>query len=156
MNNVLRQTVISTTFFRPLGGVLLKFSKQTLRRLESGQQSETTCTRLRSLRRNFLKRNRKNTKPHRIVSPKNPFYFLLKTGNQERNRKNPNSHQNRKKRTFLVQKPKSDLKNGRNRKTEKSQCLPPSAGRPPQMVRVVTVDVYILSVISSGNSSTKL
>ena len=37
VNYVLRQSVISTTLFRPLGGVSLKFSKQTLGRLESGK-----------------------------------------------------------------------------------------------------------------------
>ena len=31
------QSVISTTLFRPLGGVSLKFSQQTLGRLESGK-----------------------------------------------------------------------------------------------------------------------
>ena len=37
VNNVVRRSVISTTLFRPLGGVLLKFSEQTLGGLESGK-----------------------------------------------------------------------------------------------------------------------
>ena len=37
VNKVLRRSVISTTLFRPLGGVSLKFSKQTLGGLELGK-----------------------------------------------------------------------------------------------------------------------
>ena len=37
VNNVLRQSVISTTLFRTLGGVSFKCSQQTLGRLESGK-----------------------------------------------------------------------------------------------------------------------
>ena len=46
VNNVLHQSVIFMTLFRPLGGVSLKFSKQTLGRLESGKPEcriNTTC-----------------------------------------------------------------------------------------------------------------
>ena len=38
VNKVLRESVRSTTLFRPLGGVSLKCSKQTLGRLESGKR----------------------------------------------------------------------------------------------------------------------
>ena len=37
VNIVLRHSVISTTLFRPLGGVSVKFYEQTLGRLESGK-----------------------------------------------------------------------------------------------------------------------
>ena len=57
---------------------------------------------------NFPKRNRKNTKPHRMVNPKIRFYFLPKTENWERNIpetalcKSPKP----KNRSILVHKPK--------------------------------------------------
>ena len=69
----------------------------------------------------------KNRKPYRISNLKTRQYFFAETENQMLKNgisANRNEHQNRKNRSFWVQKPKNRSKNGQNRKTKNP--MPPS------------------------------
>ena len=83
---------------------------------------------LRSKRnRNPNRSNREKPETVSDIKSENPSVFFAETENQmlkNRISANRNEHQNRKNRSFWVQKPKNRSKNGQNRKTKNP--MPPS------------------------------